>query len=120
MIQGEWKDAIVPQFVADPPEAGTLSPEVDLGRAYQRIMVVIPTIDEASVNIQVAEKTGGTFQDLYITSLTDGDDDKIITTASVGGTTWVAPLGGFQFIKIQTSAAQTTAAVTFRVCGVRD
>lgn len=113
MIPGEWKTATI-------AKNGTLSAEVDLGRPYQRLMVVIPTIDEASVNVKVAEKSGGTFQDLYLTSLTDGDDDKVITTASVGGTTWVAPLGGFQFIKIQVSAAQTTAAVEFRVCGVRD
>ncbi|MBM3120434.1 MAG: hypothetical protein FJ006_12990 [Chloroflexi bacterium] len=112
MIQGEWKDAVI-------EKDGTVSAEVDLGRAYDTLIVIIPTIDEASVNVQVAEKTGGTFQDLYLTSLTDGDDDKPITTAGTGGATWTVPIGGFQFIKIKTSAAQTTAAVTFRVCGVR-
>lgn len=119
MIQGEWLTATIAQY-DEGVEDGVLSDEVDLGRAYQRLMVVIPTIDEASVNIQVSEKSGGTFQDLYLTSLTDGDDDKAITTASVGGFTWSVPIGGFQFIKIQTSAAQTTAAVEFLVCGVRD
>lgn len=113
MIQGEWKTATIAQ-------GATLSQEVNLGRVYQRLMVIIPTIDEASVNIQVSEKSGGTFQDLYLTSFTDGDDDKAITTASGGGFAWVVPIGGFQFIKIQTSAQQTTAAVNFRVCGVRD
>ena len=120
MIHGEWKNAIVPKYVASPLEPGVLSPEVDLGRAYDTLQVIIPTIDEAQVSITVAEKSGGTFQDLYLTSLTDGDDDQAITTASVGGTTWSVPIGGFQFIKIKTSAAQTTQARTFRVCGVRD
>jgi len=119
MIHGEWKSAIVPKYVADPLEEGVLSPEVDLGRAYDTVQVIIPTIDEASVSIMVAEKTGGTFQDLYLTSLTNGGDDQAITTASEGGTTWTVPIGGFQFIKIKTSAAQTTQARTFRVMGVR-
>lgn len=112
MIYGEWKNAIT-------AKDGTTSAEVNLGRPYETLMVIIPTIDEASISVQVAEKTGGTFQDLYITSLSDADDDQAITTAGTGGITWTVPIGGFQFIKIKTSAAQTTAAVTFRVCGVR-
>jgi hypothetical protein len=112
MLQGEWKNCTI-------AKDGTLSAEVDLARAYEKLMVVIPTIDEASISVKVSEKSGGTFQDLYLTSLTDGDDDKAITTAGVGGITWTVYIGGFQFIKLLASAAQTTAAVTFRVCGIR-
>lgn len=113
MLQGEWKTATI-------AKDGTTSGEVDLGRAYQRLMVVVPTIDSATISILVAEKAGGTFQNLYLASLTDGDDDQPITTAGTGGFTWSVPIGGFQFIKIKAGAAQTTAARTFRVCGVRD
>lgn len=112
MITGEWKDATI-------AKDGTASAEVDLGRPYDTLMVIAPTIDAAQVSIQVAEKTGGTFQDLYITSLSDADDDQAITTSGVGGVTWTFPIGGFRYIKIKASAAQTTAAVTFRVRGRR-
>lgn len=109
MLKGDWKDAVI-------ASSGTLSAEVDLGRQYDYLAVIIPTIDSAQISIKVAQKTGGTFQDLY---QFDGNDDKIfITTAGTGGITVVFPLFGFQFIKILASAAQTGGARTFKVRGV--
>ncbi len=120
MTNGEWKTATIPKYVASPLEPGTLSAEVDLGRAYETLLVVIPTIDSAQVNILSAEKTGGTFQNVCVTKLADGSNKKVITTpAGTGAFTWIVPIGGAEFIKVQTSAAQTSAARAFRVCGVR-
>jgi hypothetical protein len=120
VIIGSWKTATIPKYVADPPEPGTLSAEVDLGRAYETLLVVIPTIDSAVVNILGAEKTAGTFQNVCVTDQADGSNSKVITTpAGTGAFTWVVPIGGVQYIKVQTSNAQTTAARNFRVCGVR-
>ncbi|MBM3120292.1 MAG: hypothetical protein FJ006_12255 [Chloroflexi bacterium] len=113
MIQGEWKNCVITVGTS-----ATLSAEVNLGRAYDTLLVVIPTITAASVSVRVAEKTGGTFQDLYITSTNDGDDKQPITTSGTGGITWVVPLGGFQFIKLLSSQNQASNR-TFRVCGVR-
>jgi len=112
MIHGEWKDATI-------AKDGTTSSEVDLGRQYETVLVVIPTIDTAQVTIQVAEKSGGTFQEVYVSDPADGGDNKLISASGTGGTTWVVPIGGFQYIKVKASAAQSTAARTFRVCGVR-
>lgn len=120
MIIGEWKTATIPQYVASPLEPGTLSAEVDLGRAYETLLTVIPTLDSAVVNILAAEKTAGTFQNVCVTDQADGSNSKVITTpAGTGAFTWVVPIGGVQFIKVQTDAAQTSAARAFRVCGVR-
>lgn len=113
MLVGEWKNATITITSDD-----DLSAEVDLGRPYDTLLIVIPTITSSTVSVKVAEKSGGTFQDLYITATSDGDDDQPITTAGTGGITWIVPIGGFQFIKIATGAGQA-ANRTFRVCGVR-
>lgn len=113
MIHSEWKDAVINIAVDD-----DLSAEVNLGRAYDTLLVVIPTITSSTVAVHVAEKSGGTYYPLYLTSTADGDDDPVVASASTGGITWVVPLGGFQFIKIATGSAQL-ANRTFRVCGVR-
>lgn len=118
MIIGEWKTTTIPKYVADPPEPGTLSGEVNLGRHYETLLMVIPAIDSAQVNVLGAEKTAGTFQNLTLTD-DAGTNIKIISTAGTGAFTWVIPIGGIEFIKVQTSAAQTTAARNFRVCGTR-
>ena len=112
MICGSWKDAVI-TIATD----NDLTPEVNLGREYDTLLVVIPTIDSGSVKIQVAEKTGGTFQGLNLTG-SDGTTIEVVSDVGTGGITWVVPLGGFQFIKIATSVAQT-ANRTFRVCGIR-
>ena len=66
----------------------------------------------------MAEKTGGTFQNICLTD-DAANNIKILSSATTGLWTWAVPIGGAQFIKVQTSAAQTTAARNFRVCGVR-
>ena len=113
MIIGSWKNATI-TISSD----NDLTPEVDLGRPYETMLIVVPTIDSAQITIMVAEKSGGTFQELYVTDPADGGDNKVISALGTGGFTWVVPIGGFQYIKIKTSAAQT-ADRTFRVCGVR-
>lgn len=112
MIHGQWLDAII-------ADEGTVSAEVDLGRQYETMLVIIPTIDTAQVTFQVAEKTGGTFQALHITDTVAGDNNEVKSASGTGAFTWVVPIGGFQFIKVKSSATQSTAAVTFRVCGIR-
>jgi len=113
MIQGTWKDCIITIATST-----TLSAAVDLGRVYDTLLVVIPTITAASISVRVSESLAGTYQNLYITSTNDADDDQPITTSGTGGITWVVPLGGFQYIKLLSSQAQE-ANRTFRVCGVR-
>ena len=112
MIQGTWMDAVITIATSD-----VLSAEVDLKRAYETLLIVIPTITSAQVSVQVAEKTGGTYQDVYVTE-GDGSSAQLKSDLGTGAITWVTPIGGFQYIKIKTSAAQA-ANRTFRVCGTR-
>lgn len=114
MIKGEWKDCTITIATS-----ATLSAAVDLGRPYDTLLVIMPaTITAASISVRVAESLAGTYQNLYITSMADGDDDQPITTSGTGGITWIVPLGGFQYIKLLSSQNQG-ANRTFRVCGVR-
>ena len=114
MLPGSWKTATIGATPA------TTSDEVDLGRQYETVIIVCPALTtSATVAIQGAEKTGGTFQNVHITDPASGNNKQVITTAfTTANFTWVAPVGGIQFIKLVLSAAQA-AAKTFRVCGVR-
>lgn len=115
MIHGQWKTALI-----DIDVDADLSPEVDLGRPYDTVVIVCPALAvSATVGLMVAEKSGGTYQDLYLVK-SDGTNVRILSSAYTTAVfTWVVPIGGFQFIKVKLSADQTGADKTFRVMGVR-
>lgn len=113
MLQTGWIDAVITTTPA------VLSAEVDLKMVCDGLLIIIPELDSTTqVSIQVSDESGGTFQDLYDTDLADGGDNQIISAASSGETTWIVPLGGFQFIKIKVDNTQD-AERTFKVCGTR-
>ncbi len=114
MIHGQWKTVTIAQTPA------TTSAEVDLGRQYERVIVVCPALTtSATVAIQGAMATGGTFQNIHTTDPATGNNKQVITAAFTSANfTWVAPIGGIQFIELVLSAAQA-AAKTFYVCGIR-
>ena len=112
MIHGNWKVATI-------ADEATLSGEVDLGKVYESVMVIGTALDNAQLSIQVAEKVGGTFQDLYMILSADGTSAQVITDAGTTAKTYAMPLGGFQYIKIKASAAQNGGPRLIRVMGVR-
>jgi len=114
MIQGSWETVTIGATPA------TTSAEVDLGRQYETVIIVCPALTtSATVAIQGARLTGGTFQNIHLTNPAAGTNLQVITAAfTTANFTWVAPIGGIQFIKLVLSAAQA-AAKTFYVCGVR-
>lgn len=115
MILGKWRTALI-----DIDVDNKVSAEVDLGRQYERLLVVVPTRTVSSaVSFEVAEKTGGTWQNVYVTDPADGGDNKVISAGGTGVFTWVVPLGGFQFVKVKLSTSQTGTDQIFRICGVR-
>ena len=97
---GEWKTVII-------AASGTISSVADLGGNFAYLQVVIPTITSAQLELQV-QGGDNTYQDFGQNALTE------VGTGAFNDT-WV--LGGWQFIKIKSSAAQTSA-VTFSVRGV--
>ena len=89
-------------------KAGTSSQAVDLGGYYPYLQVAIPTIDSATLKIQVSELIDGTYQDLGA---------SITAAASTGAYSDTWKLGGWRYIKIVAGAAQTTAEVKIKVRG---
>ena len=113
MIHGSWKTVTIG---ATPAVA---SSEIDLGRQYETVIVVIPTLTTtATLSIQGAMVTGGTPQNIFTTDPATGNNKQVITVTDTVAKTWIAPIGGIQFITLTLSAAQA-AAKTFYVCGVR-
>lgn len=96
---------------------GTTSAAVDLQRAYDTLLVYVPTIDSSSVKVQVSHD-GTTFADPYTTDPASGNQKAIITTAGTGALFWAIPFG-YQHAKIVCGASQTTAARTFKIKGYR-
>ena len=102
-LYGEWKVATI-------ATDAVTSAEVDLGRDYDFLEIQIPTLVSGTVKIQVAETTGGTFYDL---------GDGITTAAGTHNYADVFKLGGYQFIKVVSSATQTSTDRLIRVRGMR-
>lgn len=100
-LYGEWKAATITD--------GTDSSEVDLGRDYDFLEIQIPTLDSCTIKIQVAEKTGGDFYDL---------GDGVTTALGTHNYADVFKLGGYQFIEVIASQAQTGSKL-IRVRGMR-
>lgn len=87
--------------------SGTSTSEINLGRAFEFLQIVIPSVTSGTLKLQVAEASGGTFQDW-------GDSITTETTTGAYSDTW--NLGSYQFIKIVSSVSQG-AERTFRVRG---
>lgn len=102
-IYGEWATGTI-------AINGTSTDEINLGRDYEYIQIRIPTLVSGTLKLQASNESGGTFQDLgYSTT----------TQATTGAYNDVWKVGGWQFIKIVSSATQTTTARVFYVRGMR-
>ena len=111
-MYGTFKDCVI-------AISGQLSAEVDLGRQYDEMLIVMPTITQAAISVQVAEKSGDTAQSLYVTDPASGNNKQIISSLTTGALTWIVPIGGARYIKLYSSVTQA-AEETFRVCGRRN
>ena len=110
MIKSDWKSCVL-------AKDGQTSAECDLGQPFRFIIVEVPTVDTATLTIQTARASGGTFRNLYLTDPADGGNNKVIAASGEGGFIWAVDVGAIQYVKIYASAAQTTAAVTFYIKG---
>ncbi len=102
--QGAWKDCVITVATST-----TVSAAVDLGASYNYLKIYVPTIDNSTIALQVSEKLEGTYALLGIASN--------VTATTTGAKYTVLELGGYQFIKVVTSGAQS-ANRTFRVRGI--
>ena len=112
MIIGQWKAATIAL-------SGTTSDAVDVGREYEKLLIYLPVLTSATIKIQAAEILASTYADIYTTDKASGNQKQVITTATTGEFMWIAPIGGFKYIKIVSSVAQG-AERAIRICGIRD
>ena len=104
MIHGSWLDCTITIATST-----TQSAAVDLGRQYETLIVLIPTITSSTLACYGASTVGGTYYPL---------GNSVVIAASTGGYADIWEIGGFEFIKIVAGTAQE-ANRTFSVCGVR-
>lgn len=100
-VNSEWVVAII--FAGN-----TKTAEIDLGDEYYYLDVEIPTLVSGTLNMEVSRITGGTFADLGSSVTTD-------TTTGDYMDTWL--LGGWRYIKIESSVTQTSTNRYFYVRG---
>jgi hypothetical protein len=114
MIYGEWKTCLI-----DISESATTSLAVDLGRPYDFMTIELPTITNAQITVQTSKDAASTYQNLYTTDLADGSNSLLKNGTSTGGIAWQVPLGGFQYIKLLSSANQLTTDKSIKIRGGR-
>lgn len=94
-VYGGWKTATIDQNNTD-------SGAVDLGHDFDFLDVILPTLTSGTIKIKVAQTASGTYQDL---------GDGITTEATIGGYSDTFILGGWQHIKVVSSAGQGTERI---------
>lgn len=100
---------------------GTMTGQCDLGRSYQNVYLVIPTMATASngMSIYVSDSSSGTFRQLYhpsINSATVATNPYVITSAATNVVVPV-PLQGIQYVKVNTDATVAHGCVFKFICG---
>lgn len=110
MALGRWRTVTVAQN-------GTTSDAVDLLGAYKKLLVLIPALDSATVNVSVSNDNSTFFP---LNALDDDATGSFLHAHSASTTAMAVfyEIGGCQFIKIICGASQTSADRTFYVRGV--
>jgi len=107
LLHGQWVSCAID---------GTTSAVCDLGRVYEKVCVLLPTLSSDTCKVQ-GSKEGTNFYDLYTYNPADGHVDLMQTEASGDGDYYcIFPIGGFQFLKFVTGKSVTD---TFYARGVR-
>jgi len=92
-IYGEWLTGTI-------ASGGTSTDAINLGKDYEFIQVILPTLTAGTLKVQVSATFGGTYQDL---------GSGITTASTTGAYSDVWKIGGYQFIKIVSSGEQAGA-----------
>jgi hypothetical protein len=101
-LYGRW-------ISADIASGQTSTDVIDLQTDYEFIQIILPTLTPCKLKVQVSDLPSGTFQDL---------GQGVVTEETTGGKTSVWRIGGFQFVKIVSSAPQA-AKRTIKLRGMR-
>jgi hypothetical protein len=123
MIHGEWLSCAIDtrdsEFTGDDVDRYTKL--VNLGRPYERLMIEIPTI--TSAQIYVYPQSTAVYSDVpkelhHFDNYTGKTTSWAVDTNTGGITVACDALGGYQYVRLYSSANQTFPT-TFMLCGVR-
>lgn len=98
----------------------TLTAEVDLGQAFDKILLGIPTMASGTdVLIKVAGSSGGTYRNLYHEPVVDSTTPtKVQINSSVTLAYVPFNIAGSQYIKVELSTAMTATSAQFDIVGL--
>lgn len=107
-------------FTASMASGETLTSEVDLGQAFDQVIVGIPTMASGTdVLIQIAGSSGGTYRNLYHEpSVGSTTPTKVQINSSVTQAYVPFSVGGSQYIKMELSTAMTATSAQFDIVGL--
>jgi len=107
-------------FVVTMSSGLTLTSEVALPQAYDRVLLGIPTMTSGTdVLIQVAERTSGTYRNLYHEPVVDSTTPtKVQINSSVTQAYVPLNIAGAEHIKVELSTAMTATSVEFDIVGI--
>ncbi len=131
MIESEWKTCLIDidrasQFTGD--DVDQYSALVDLGRAYEKVVIWVPTITSSALNIYVQRvaSTATVPTILHMANMKDTGgngtwtSEAWATTAGTGDYVITCDcLGGIQYVRIRATSTQTTTDKTLYLRGVR-
>jgi len=89
-LYGRWLPATI-------ASGGTSSDAVNLGMDADAVCIQLPTLTSCTIKLQVAEESGGTYQDL---------GSGVTTATTTGAYNTMLKAGGYSHIKVVSSAAQ--------------
>jgi hypothetical protein len=107
-------------YTASMASGSTLTAEVDLGQAFDRVLLGVPTMASGcNVRLQVARATGDTYRNLYHESQVDSTTPTIIDIDSSVTQAYV-PVGvmGAQYVKVEITTAMTATSAQFDLVGI--
>lgn len=107
-------------YTASMASGETLTAEVDLGQAFDKILLGIPTMASgADVLIQMAGTSGGTYRNLYHGAVVDSTTPVLMQINSSITQAYV-PVNaiGSQYVKIELSTAMTATSAQFDIVGI--
>lgn len=115
-----YKNAMGFTSIASMASGETLTAEVDLTQAFDRVLVGIPTMASGTdILFKVAAKSGDTYRQLYHEPVVDSTTPtKVQINSSV--TQAYVPLSilGARYLKVELSTAMTATSAQFDVVGI--
>lgn len=106
-------------YTASMASGETSTSEVDLGQAFDKVLLGIPTMASGTdVLVKVAPSSGGTYRNIYHQPAVDSTTPTKVQIDSSVTQAYVPLDCGAQFVKVELSTAMTATSAQFTILGV--